>query len=105
MGVFIMKNFTTNVEYQGGNIDALIEAGFDENSEFCTFKQAVAYFNLTGKELKGAKSCAVLKKIVEKKEFNKLSNKMEKKKVPVNFYVFEKNHLIDTLRNNGVEGV
>ena len=26
---------------------------------------------------------------------------MEKKKVPVNFYVFEKNHLIDTLRNNG----
>ena len=98
-----MKNFTTNVEYQGGNIDALIEAGFDENSEFCTFKQAVTYFNLT-KELK-VQICAVLKKIVEKKEFNKLSNKMEKKKVPVNFYVFEKNHLIDTLRNNGVEGV
>ena len=42
-----MKNFTTNVEYQGGNIDALIEAGFDENSEFCTFKQAVTYFNLS----------------------------------------------------------
>ena len=44
-----MINFTTGKEYQGTNFDQLLGKG----REFCTFKQAVNYYNLTGKELKG----------------------------------------------------
>ena len=59
-----MINFTTNKEYQGNNIDLLQGLG----TEFCTFRQAINFFGLTGKELKGAKSCARLMKIVDKQE-------------------------------------
>ena len=90
-----MINFTTNQDYQGNNIDLLQGLG----TEFCTFRQAVDYFNLTGKELKGAKSCARLMKILDK-EITK-NGKKEKKKVPFYFNVFEKNHLIKTMLNNG----
>ena len=96
-----MINFTTQTEYQGSNIDELENAGFDFGSEFCTFKQAVNYYNLTGKELKGAKSCATLMTVVEKEIINKVTNKKEKKKVPYYFQVFEKNHLIKTMLSNG----
>ena len=65
-----MLNFTTQKEYQGSNIDQLTGLG----TEFCTFNQAVDYYNITGKELKGAKSY---------------------------FNVFEKNHLIKTMLSNG----
>ena len=92
-----MINFTTKQPYQGSNIDELDGLG----NEFCTFRQAVQYFNLTGKELAGAKSCARLMKVVEKEVFNKLTNKKEKKKVPFYFNVFEKNHLIETMKKNG----
>ena len=84
-----MINFTTNKPYQGANIDKLSGLG----SEFCTFKQAVNYWNLTGKELKGAKGCAKLTKIVVKQQKNKKTKKMEQKKVPKHFVVFEKSHL------------
>ena len=70
-----MLNFTTKQEYQGTNFDQLLGKG----KEFCTFKQAVRYFNLTGKELKGAKSCARLIKIVDKEVFCKISNKKIKR--------------------------
>ena len=96
-----MINFTTQTEYQGSNIDELENAGFDFGSEFCTFRQAVNYFKLTGKELKGAKSCATLMTVVEKEIVNKITNKKEKKKVPFYFKVFEKNHLIETIQANG----
>ena len=92
-----MINFTTGKEYQGSNIDELDGLGH----EFCTFKQAVNYYNLTGKELKGAKSCATLMTVVEKEIINKITNKKEKKKVPYYFQVFEKNHLIKTMLSNG----
>jgi hypothetical protein len=92
-----MLNFTTKKEYQGSNVDTLMSAGFDFGSEFCTFIQAVNYFKLTGKELKGSKSCARLMKVVEKEQINKLTGKKEKKKVPVYFNVFEKNYLIKFL--------
>lgn len=94
-----MLNFTTKKEYQGSNLDQLNGLG----NEFCTFHQAVDYFKLSGKELKGAKSCARLMKIVDRDVFNKISNKKEKKKVPVYFNVFEKNHLISVLTQNGIE--
>ena len=44
-----MINFTTQTEYQGSNIDELVNAGFNMGSEFCTFRQAINYYNLTGK--------------------------------------------------------
>ena len=92
-----MLNFTTQKEYQGSNIDLLNGLG----AEFCTFNQAVDYYNITGKELKGAKSCARLMKIVDREVYNKVSGKKEKKKVPFYFNVFEKNHLIKTMLSNG----
>ena len=90
-----MINFTTQQEYQGTNIDELQGLG----TEFCTFRQAVNYFNITGKELKGAKSCARLMKVIEKEVVK--NGKKEKKKVPFYFNVFEKNHLIETMKSNG----
>ena len=91
-----MKNFVTGVEYQGSNIDKLQGLG----SEFCTFIQAVNYFKLSNKELKGAKSCAKLMKMVDKKEYK--NGKVIEKKVPNSFFVFEKNHLLEVMRSNGV---
>jgi len=97
-----MLNFTTKKEYQGNNIDELINSGFKMGSEFCTFKQAMTHYNLPhGSLLKGMKSCARLKKIVIKEVYNKISGKKEKKYVPVFFSVFEKNHIESTLMNNG----
>tara|TARA_R110000824_G_scaffold148251_1_gene317917 strand:+ start:341 stop:631 length:291 start_codon:yes stop_codon:yes gene_type:complete len=92
-----MINFTTKKEYQGTNIDQLMGLG----TEFCTFRQAVDYYKLTGKELKGAKACARLMKLIEKEVFDKILNKKSKKKVPVYFNVFEKNHLLSVLTQNG----
>ena len=96
-----MINFTTQTEYQGSNIDELVNAGFNMGSEFCTFRQAINYYNLTGKELKGAKACATLKKLVVKEVIDPISKKKTKKKVMVPFSVFEKNHLIKTMLSNG----
>ena len=69
-----MINFTTNQEYQGNNVDLLQGLG----TEFCTFRQAVNFFGLTGKELRGAKSCARLMKVVDKEVIK--NGKVEKKK-------------------------
>jgi hypothetical protein len=91
-----MINFVTGVEYQGSNIDKLNGLG----TEFCTFIQAINHFKLTGKELKGAKSCAKLFKMVDKNEIK--NGKVIKKKVPNSFNVFEKNHLLSVLKANGV---
>ena len=79
-----MINFTTNQEYQGSNIDELNGLG----TEFCTFRQAIDFFKLSGKELKGAKSCARLMKILDKEIVK--NGKKEKKKIPFYFNVFEK---------------
>ena len=89
-----MINFTTNQEYQGSNIDELNGLG----TEFCTFRQAIDFFKLSGKELKGAKSCARLIKILDKEIVK--NGKKEKKKIPFYFSVFEKNHLIETIKSN-----
>ena len=40
-------------------------------------------------------------KIVDKEVFCKISNKKITKHVPNYFNVFEKNHLIETMKNNG----
>ena len=69
-----MINFTTNKPYQGQNIETLDGLG----NEFCTFRQAVDFFNIEGKLLKGSKSCARLVKIVEKEVYCKISKTKEK---------------------------
>ena len=79
-----MNNFTTNVEYTGCNIDTLMSAGYDESNEFATFNQARKFWELSGKELKGAKACARLMTIVLKKD-----KEGKEKKVPKYFSVFE----------------
>lgn len=89
-----MINFTTKKEYQGTNFDQLLGKG----TEFCTFRQAIDFFKLSGKELKGAKSCARLMKILDKEIVK--NGKKEKKKIPFYFNVFEKNHLIQTIQSN-----
>tara|TARA_R100000655_G_scaffold21816_1_gene44585 strand:+ start:106 stop:390 length:285 start_codon:yes stop_codon:yes gene_type:complete len=91
-----LLNFTTKKEYTGQNIETLDGLG----SEFCTFNQAKKHFDIDGKLLKGAKSCARLVKIVEKEIINENGAK-EKKKVPNYFSVFEKKHLINTIKSNG----
>ena len=94
-----MINFTTQKEYQGSNIDELLATGYPMSSQFCTFRQAVSYYNLKNKELEGAKSCATLRKLVTKEEIK--DGKKIKKQVMVPFNVFEKNHLIETMLKNG----
>ena len=95
-----MINFTTQKEYQGTNVETLMISGFNDGSEFCTFRQALDFFKIEGTQLKGAKSCARLMKIVEKETFNKISGKKDKKKVPFYFSVFEKNHLMKIIKDN-----
>ena len=90
------KNFTTNKEYQGSNIQKLAGLG----SEFCTFNQARKLYKISGKELKGAKKSARLMKVVTKKEFDKLTKKLEEKKVPFYFNVFERKHLEEVIKSN-----
>mgnify|MGYP003626942196 FL=1 len=97
-----MNNFTTNKEYTGSNITTLEDAGFDESNEFATFKQAVKFWDLTGKELKGAKSVARLMKIVIKKQINKKTGQLEDKKVPITFAVFEKLELLKVIESNKI---
>ena len=92
----LIENFTTKQPYQGCNIQRLAGLG----TQFCTFNQAIKYFKLSGKELKGAKKSARLMKIVKKKEFNKKTKKLEEKMVPFYFNVFEKKHLEDVIRKN-----
>ena len=97
-----MENFTTGKNYQGSNITTLEEAGYEDGSKFATFRQVVKDWNLTGKELKGAKSCATLIKIVEKEVIDPVTGEKSKKKVPSYFNVFEKNELLEVVMANGV---
>ena len=90
-----MINFTTNLEYTGCNITTLMEAGYDDSNEFATFNQVRKAWNLSGKELKGAKAAARLMTIVLKKD-----KEGKEKKVPKYFSVFELSELQAVVRNN-----
>jgi hypothetical protein len=98
-----MENFTTGKNYQGGNITTLEDAGYPDGSQFATFNQTKKFWNLSGKELKGAKSCATLIKIVEKEIVDPETGEKTKKKVPSYFNVFEKNELIAVMESNGTQ--
>jgi len=90
-----MNNFITNVEYTGCNITTLIDAGFNEGDQFATFNQVRKAWNLSGKELKGAKAVAKLMTIVTKKD-----KEGKEKKVPKYFSVFELSELQAIVRKN-----
>ena len=90
-----MNNFITNVEYTGCNITTLIDAGFNEGDQFATFNQVRKAWNLSGKQLKGAKAVARLMTIVTKKD-----KEGKEKKVPKYFSVFELSELRAVVRKN-----
>tara|TARA_R100000278_G_scaffold116700_1_gene96260 strand:- start:522 stop:809 length:288 start_codon:yes stop_codon:yes gene_type:complete len=92
-----MINFTTKKEYTGQNIETLDGLG----SEFCTYKQAIKHFDISGKLLKGAKACAKLINVSEQEEVDKKTGSISIKKKTNYFWVFEKNHLIETIKSNG----
>ena len=92
-----MLNFTTKKEYTGQNVETLEGLG----SEFCTYKQAIKHFDIDGKLLKGSKACAKLIYVSEQEEVDKKTGKVSIKKKTNNFWVFEKNHLIKTIKSNG----
>ena len=92
-----MLNFTTKKEYTGQNVETLQGLG----SEFCTYKQAIKYFDIDCKLLKGSKACAKLIYVSEQEEVDKKTGQVSIKKKTNNFWVFEKNHLIKTIKSNG----
>ena len=55
-----MFNHVTGHEYTGKNFTTLCIAGFEEGSEFVTFKQAIKLNGISGKALKGIKKAATL---------------------------------------------
>ena len=55
-----MFNHVTGHEYTGKNFTTLCMAGFEEGSEFVTFKQAIKLDGISGKALKGIKKAASL---------------------------------------------
>ena len=55
-----MFNNVTGHEYTGKNFTTLCDAGFEEGSEFVTFKQAIKLNGISGKALKGIKKAATL---------------------------------------------
>ena len=79
----MMINAVTGKPYTGSNQDTLQETGFSDH-RFLTFKQAMGLGRKVAKGSKGIK----LIKILEKEQLNKKTGKVEKKKVPVGFTVF-----------------
>lgn len=55
-----MKNYVNGNEYSGRNEVLLLEAGYDYNDEFVTFKQAIKLDGISGKALAGLKKAATL---------------------------------------------
>ena len=80
-----MKNYITQNDYSGANVDILSEAGFNEDDSFVTFKQALKIKGVSGKTLKGLKACATL--FFFKEEEDKATG--EKVKVKKYFNVFD----------------
>lgn len=79
----MMINAVTNKEYTGSNQETLLDAGFSDN-RFLTFVQAKG---LGRKVKKGSKGIRLMK-VVEKEKLNRATGKIEKKKTPFYFTVF-----------------
>jgi len=72
-----MKNFITGNYYSGSNLDVLADAGYSEQDELLTFKQAMKFFQVTGDMLKGLKGLGITL-CFYKEEINKKTGKKEK---------------------------
>tara|TARA_A100001201_G_scaffold141379_2_gene136649 strand:- start:435 stop:707 length:273 start_codon:yes stop_codon:yes gene_type:complete len=81
-----MINHVTGHEYTGKNFSTLLAAGFEEGSEFVTFKQAIKLPGISGKKLKGIKKAASLVRF-SKTEKVEEDGKMVAK--PIYFSVFD----------------
>ena len=90
-----MKNYLTQRDYTGENIDTLAAAGFDESDSFLTFKQALKIDGITGKSLKGLKKAATL--YFYKEEKDKETGK--KKRIRKYFTVFNAAEILSRLDN------
>jgi antirestriction protein ArdC len=78
-----MFNFVTGKAYTGNNAVELANSGF-EDMRFMTFNQARANGRKVKKGSEGIKLC----RIVVREELNKKTGKLEKKKAPKYFTVF-----------------
>ena len=81
-----MFNHVTGHEYTGKNFTTLCMAGFEEGSEFVTFKQAIKLDGISGKDLKGIKKDATLVRFSSTERVEDENGKMTAK--PVYFSVF-----------------
>ena len=84
-----MKNFISGYEYTGANAEILSAVGV---SEVCTFKQALSIDGISGKDLKGIKSCASLMRF-KKDEVEQDENSVDRPK-PIFFAVFDKEDIL-----------
>ena len=91
-----MKNFVTNREYSGKNVDILMASGKGE--EFAGFHQGKKFFGVTGQELKGMKAAAVVQFVVEKKDSEGKNSKSIRYKS-----VFAKSDFENAIKNNKKE--
>ena len=91
-----MKNFVTNREYSGKNVDILMSSGKGE--EFAGFHQGKKFFGVTGQELKGMKAAAVVQFVVEKKDSEGKNSKSIRYKS-----VFAKSDFESAIKNNKKE--
>ena len=91
-----MKNFVTNREYSGKNVDILMASGKGE--EFAGFHQGKKFFGVTGQQLKGMKAAAVVQFVVEKKDSEGKESKSIRYKS-----VFAKSDFESAIKNNKKE--
>lgn len=82
-----MFNHVTGHEYSGKNFDTLCAAGYEEGSEFVTFKQAIKLPGISGKKLKGIKKAASLVRFSRTEKELDETGKMVAK--PIYFSVFD----------------
>lgn len=91
-----MKNFVTNREYSGKNVDILMASGKGE--EFAGFHQGKKFFGVTGQQLKGMKAAAVVQFVVENKDSESKNSKSIRYKS-----VFAKSDFESAIKNNKKE--
>lgn len=102
MGEKKMINFVNGHEYTGINVNTLLDLDYNEGDEFCTFRQALDFYKIKGKQMKGTKTVASLVFMSEDEEEDKETKEVSKKKKKKYFRVFERSSLEQKLTENGV---
>jgi len=97
-----MINFVNGHEYSGINVATLLDLNYDTHDEFCTFRQALDFYKIKGKQMKGTKTVASLVYMSEDEDEDKETKEVTKTKKKKYFRVFERTSLEAKLTNNGV---